>query len=335
MAHNGREIKSMKSVRCIFLMLFSGLLLVLEGCDFRDMLDDYPVSGVQIKLDWTGVTDKLPETMRVIFYPKDGDGKKVDTFLDGKGGDVTVLPGRYAVVVYNYHTENEIWGDDSYETIEARAGDYTDMDKDRDLVWSPSPLYVVALDEVEIEQSDVPLRLEWKPEAVVNNYSFDIKVEGWDRISSIVCYVDGLNGSYFMGKHACGLSKKPIHVETKPEDGLLWGYFSHFVSLKDAKTRADNPMMLTVKIVKRDKTVQDIKVDIAELVAPTPTPPSGGGGEEEPDAKPDAEIHIEVPVPDGEIVVDELEPGTGGEGGGGIGGDVGDWGDEDNVELPV
>ena len=103
--------------------------------------------------------------------------------------------------------------------------------------------------------------------------------------------------------------------------------------MKDIKTRADSQMMLTVKIVKRDKTVQDITVDIAKQIAPTP--PSGGGGEEEPDTKPDTEIHIEVPVDGGEIVVEELKPGTGGEGGGGIGGDVGDWGDEDNVELPV
>lgn len=323
----------MKSVRCVFLMLFSGLLLVLEGCEFRDMLDDYPVSGVQIKLNWKGVTDKLPETMRIIFYPKDDEGKKVDTFLDAEGGEVIVLPGRYAVVVYNYQTENEIRGDDRYETIEACTGHCNVLNSDRELVWSPSPLYVVALDEIEIEESDVPLQLEWKPVAVINNYSFDIKVEGWDRISSIVCYVEGLNGSYFMGRNACGLSKEPMYVDTKSKDGLLWGYFSQFVSMKDIKTRADNQMMLTVKIVKRDKTVQDITVDIAKQIAPPP--PSGGGGEEEPDTKPDTEIHIEVPVDGGEIVVEELKPGTGGEGGGGIGGDVGDWGDEDNVELPV
>ncbi len=332
MAHNGKEMKRMKSVHCIFLMLFSGLLLVLEGCEFRDMLDDYPVSGVQVKLDWTGVTDKLPGTMRVIFYPKDGDGRKIDTFMDAGGGELKVPPGRYAVVAYNYLTESvQIRGDESYETIEAFTGHCTGVNADEDMVWSPDPLYVVAVDEVEIEQSDVALRLEWKPEAVVNSYSFDIKVEGWDRISNVVCYVDGLNGSCFMGKHTCGLSEKPICVDTKQENGLLWGYFSHFVLLKDAKTRAASPMKLTLKIVKRDNTVQALEVDIEDLIAPPPV----GGGEGEPDVEPGTEIHIEVPVPDGEIVVDELEPGTGGEGSGGIGGDVGDWDDETNVDLPV
>ena len=45
------------------------LLIILSGCNFREVLDDYPVSGVQITLEWTGVAENLPETVRVIFYP--------------------------------------------------------------------------------------------------------------------------------------------------------------------------------------------------------------------------------------------------------------------------
>ena len=54
------------------------------------------------------------------------------------------------------------------------------------------------------------------------------------------------------------------------------GYFSSFVLLKDTRTRADSPMLLTLKIVKRDKTVQEVKVDITESEIQTPAPPSGG-----------------------------------------------------------
>ena len=250
-----------------------------------------------------------------------------------EGGEVKVPPGKYAVVAYNFNTESiQIRGDESYETIEAFTGHCTGLDVHEDMVWSPDPLYVVALDEVEIRQSDVALPLDWKPEAVVDHYSFDIKVEGWDRISSIICHVDGLNGSYFIGNRACHLSEVPICVDTKRENGLLWGYFSSFVLLKDTKTRADSPMLLTLKIVKRDKTVQEVKVDITEVIE---TAPPSGGGEEEPDVGvPGSEIHIEVPVPEDKVVVDDLEPGTD-EGDGGIGGDVDDWDDETDVELPV
>ena len=60
-------MSAMKDTCRMILWLFFGLLPVLGSCSFRDMLDDYPVSGVRIRLDWKGVTDKLPETMRVVF----------------------------------------------------------------------------------------------------------------------------------------------------------------------------------------------------------------------------------------------------------------------------
>ena len=41
----------MRNTRYRFLVLLSSLLM-LTGCSRRDILDDYPVSGVDIKLDW-------------------------------------------------------------------------------------------------------------------------------------------------------------------------------------------------------------------------------------------------------------------------------------------
>lgn len=66
----------MQDVRYIFLA-FLFALLVLGGCTRRDVLDDYPVSGVEISLDWDGVADQLPEGVRIIFYPKDGKVRKL------------------------------------------------------------------------------------------------------------------------------------------------------------------------------------------------------------------------------------------------------------------
>ena len=93
MVSNVGEMSGMKDARHMILWLFFGLLPMLGSCDFRDMLDDYPVSGVQIKLDWKGVTDKLPQTMRIIFYPKDTQGRKVESYLPAGGGEVKVPAG--------------------------------------------------------------------------------------------------------------------------------------------------------------------------------------------------------------------------------------------------
>lgn len=307
------------------------LMVTLSGCSFREMLDTYPVSGVQINFDWEGVTEKLPEGMRVIFYPKDAEGRLVDSHLESPlGGEMKVPPGNYAMVAYNYNTKSvDIRGEGSYETIEAFTGPYTELDAVIDMVWWPDPLYVVALDDVEIAKSDEALQMELKPTAVVKSYTFDIKVEGLERVSSVLCYVSNLNGSCFLGKHTCELSKVPIYVDMERGDGVLRGRFASFVWPVSAETRMEMPMILTVKLVKRDHTVQEVEVDVTEALTAPPSPPDEGEVEE-----PDAEIDIEIPIPDDKIVVDELEPGFD-EGGGGIGGEVGEWGDETNVVLPV
>lgn len=108
-------MKDITRLLCMVLLSF----LVVTGCSRRDILDDYPVSGVEVRLDWSGVTEKLPEGVRIIFYPKGDNGRKVDTYLPVKGGHVGVPPGIYSVVVYNYDTETVlVRGDESYETIE-------------------------------------------------------------------------------------------------------------------------------------------------------------------------------------------------------------------------
>ena len=151
------------------------LLIILSGCNFREVLDDYPVSGVQITLDWTGVAENLPETVRVIFYPKDAEGRKVDGYLPAAGGEMKVPPGHYAMIVYNYNTECVcIEGDECYGTIRAYTERCIGMDAGEDMIWSPDDFYVVALDDVEIAKSEAAMVMKLKPERVVSSYSFAV-----------------------------------------------------------------------------------------------------------------------------------------------------------------
>lgn len=76
MGDNKEERKKMKKTRYVALVLLSSLL-TLVGCSRREILDDYPVTGINIRLDWEGVTGRLPEGVRVIFYPKDAQGRKI------------------------------------------------------------------------------------------------------------------------------------------------------------------------------------------------------------------------------------------------------------------
>ena len=81
----------MKDIGQLLFVLFCPLVL-MTGCSRRELLDDYPGSGVRIALNWEGVTEKLPEGMQVIFYPKDGRGKKKSEYMTSPGGEIQLTP---------------------------------------------------------------------------------------------------------------------------------------------------------------------------------------------------------------------------------------------------
>lgn len=314
----------MKDTRYILLVLLSSLLMLI-GCSRREMLDDYPVSGVEIELDWTGVTNHLPEGVRVIFYPKDGEGRKIDTYLSARGGGVKVPPGRYSVVVYNYDTETvQIRGDGAYETIEAFTGHCSGLGiaGTEKLVWGPDPLYVVQIDELKIKKSEEALLLNWKPKLVVKTYSFKAKVEGLEYVSSVIGSVEGMAGCYCLGR-CCGMmGDAPLFFEARSSGGEVSGSFTSFGMLDGAMSRMDIPIKMTLAFVKVDHTIQKVEMDITEVIAN-----SESGGTDGPIPG------IELPLDEGFEVEKPTNPPDGGDGG--IGGDVGDWGDEDEVPLPV
>lgn len=269
----------MRNARFMLLVLLSSLL-VLNGCSRRDILDDYPVSGVEISLNWDGVTDKLPEGIRVIFYPKDGEGKKVDRYLSVRGGEMKVPPGRYSVVAYNYNTESiRIRGEESYETIEAYTGNCNGLGiaGTEKMVWSPDPLYVLNVDELQIKKSEEVLHLDWKLESVVKNYSFAIEVKGLEYVTTVIGGVNGLSDCYFIGKGHGVCSSQPIYFDATKQDGKIIAHFTAFKQAKEMTIPTRIPtereassekgnIMLVLKFIKTDNTVQEAIIDVTEII---------------------------------------------------------------------
>ena len=330
----------MRNARFMLLVLLSSLL-VLNGCSRRDILDDYPVSGVEISLNWDGVTDKLPEGIRVIFYPKDGEGKKVDRYLSVRGGEMKVPPGRYSVVAYNYNTESiRIRGEESYETIEAYTGNcnglgITGTEK---MVWSPDSLYVLNIDELKIDKSEEVLSLDWKLESVVKKYSFAIEVKGLEYVTAIVGCINGLSDCYHIGKGYGASSSQPIYFEVKKDGNKVVAYFTAFkqkwdvlarmLKVEGGSTRAEGNVKLILSFVRTDNTVQEETIDVTEIIETLEDTGTGDDGKQDPPPE------IELPSDD-KIEVDKPELPPNPDGGGGMDGNVDGWGPEDNVELPV
>lgn len=316
----------MRKTIYILLMLLSSLL-ILAGCSRRDILDDYPVTGINIRLDWKGVTDHLPEGVRVIFYPKDTGGRKIDTYLPVKGGEVKVPPGRYSLVVYNYDTEVvQVREEGSYETIMACTGNCTGLgaSETEKMVWGPDPFYVAALDDIEIESEEELPTLEVTPKAIVMTYNFEIKTEGLKNVKSIIGSVTGMAECYHLGKGCSMCRFAPIYCETRKGDGVIKGTFTCFGVPTLTQARADITQFLDLIIVRVDGSKQEAKVEITEAVKVP---------EDDEPQLPVPEIDIELPE-DEKIVVDDVEVPPDG-GGGGFDGDVGDWGDEEEIVIPM
>lgn len=331
----------MQDTRYILLVLLSSLMM-LAGCSRRELLDDYPVSGVEISIDWDGVDEGLLEGVRVIFYPKDGEGKKVDRYLSVRGGEMKVPPGRYSVVAYNYNTEVvRIQGEESYETIEAYTGHCAGLGiaGTEKMVWSPDSLYVLNIDELRIQKSEEVLHLDWKLESVVKQYSFAVEVKGLEYVTSVAGCAVGLSDGYYLGK-GCGVShSQPIYIEVKKEGGKVMGRFTAFGQVKEAltrmpkaegeNTRAEGNVKLILSFVRTDNTVQEETIDVTEIIGTLEDAGTGEDGKQEPPPE------IELP-PDDKIEVEKPEtPPNPDGGGGGFDGEVDEWGPDKEVELPV
>lgn len=321
----------MKRACYLFLALLSPLL-VMWGCSRRALLDDYPVTGINISLHWEGVTNHLPEGVRVIFYPKDDQGRKIDTYLPAKGGEVKVPPGHYSAVIYNYDTEVvQVKDEGSYETIMACTGHCTGLgiSETESMVWGPDDFYMLSLNDVEVGKEDELPTLEVKLKAVVTTYTFAIKTEGLKNVSFVIGSVSGMAECYHLGKDAGVCRLSPIYCETGKGDGVIKGSFTCFGHPKLTQARADITQFLELIIVRVDGSKQEAKVEITEAVRPPDDGDEPGEGDHNPQPP---EIEIKLPE-DEKIVVDDVEVPP--SGGGGIGGDVDDWGDEEDVILPV
>lgn len=258
-------------------------------------------------------------------------GRKIDTYLSVTGGEVKVPSGHYAVVIYNYDTETVlIRGEESYETIQA----YTNFCKlgiagTEKMVWGPDPLYVVNIDDLDIQNSEETLILKLKPKLVIRTYSFSIKVQGLSNVSNVIGSIGGMADHYFLGKAYAMCDDYPINIDLNVKAGKIEGVFTTFGLPEAIITRLEIklPVMMNLMIIKVDNSVQEVKINITEAVQ---EPTGGGEGGEGEETKPPALVEVEI---EDEIKVDDVE--TPPSGGGGIGGDVGDWDDETNVELPV
>ena len=319
------------------------LQFLLPGCSGREEEEEIPevFCKIGINIDWTGVK-KLPENIAVIFYPQDGEGKGDPHFLSAteKNEKINMKPGRYKVLIYNCDDgvyEVQVRNTERLETIEAYSEPCTEMGAPKGSMLDPLLLYVVQ-EDLTIGENDIEKTLEVSPQLITQTCSFKIKTEGLEYVKEASASISGVAFSYFLGLKRFSDESCTIFIKMQKSNGVLKGKFNFFgVPGSEARALSSIPQQLTLRIVRRDDSIQEEKIDITAIIQQIIENGNGGGSGEEPGETPggstepgdDIEIEdkIEVPyVP---------PPSSGGEGGGGIGGEGDDWGDEEEIVLPM
>lgn len=92
------------------------LVLLLAGsfasCEYKDLCYQHPHwVDIRVQFDWKNAPDANPEGMTVLFYNVDDPTVAPVRFdLPGReGGNVSLLPGRYRALAYNYDTESILY----------------------------------------------------------------------------------------------------------------------------------------------------------------------------------------------------------------------------------
>lgn len=332
----------MKRMLCPLTFWFL-LLVLLTGCEGREK-EEIPEAfcEVKINLDWEGVVE-MPDRVQVIFYPQGSDGKPTMNNLPANGGTTNVKPGKYKMLIYNCDNgeyEVKVRNIDKIETIEAYSEPYTAL-AGQGLVWEPLPIYAAQVD-VTIEEIDKEKTLDVKPKLIPQTCSFELKVKGLEYVSSVNGSISGVAASYYLGLGCCSTDTCSVFFEMQKGDGVLKGKFNFFgVPAEKARAFAI-AQLLTIKLVKRDNSVQEIKVDVTEAIQKANTPGEnpgdnpGGTPGEDPGEKPGGSTgggNIEIEIEE-EIEIPYVPPPPS-EDGGGIGGEVGDWGEEEEVVIPM
>lgn len=222
--------------RRLFILVLM-LLAVLPGCQRREL--EYGNVVVDLALDINlnvRVNGKIqnmpePERMRVMFFDPETYEFVTETYLPAKGGRVSIAPGKYKFLGYNFDTETTlVRNDQDYRTIEAytyevssalkssmlnalRYGKLaaTKGDPESDVwemaikkvqesavVYEPDHLFVSHQD-IEVKNISGTQTIEAEAETVVETWQISVKIKNEQYMASARALLTGQIASNFIG----------------------------------------------------------------------------------------------------------------------------------------
>lgn len=221
----------MKRGLLIFLIT---VLSVLWGCERRPL--EYGTTNInlhlkiQLNVMVNGQMETLPEPemMRVMFFDPDTYELYTESYLPAGGGHISIPPGRYRFLAYNFDTEATLLRNDrNYNSIEAytneissalksnllnalqygksatkNEGDAWDMALEKmvnhPIIYEPDHLFV-SRNFVEIRNEEGTQVIEAEAETIVETWKISVRIKNGEYMASARALISGQIASNFIG----------------------------------------------------------------------------------------------------------------------------------------
>ena len=212
---------------------------ILTGCERRELEYGNAVINLSLKINLNirvnGEFQNLPEPemMRVMFFDPDTYDFVTETYLPAKGGRVSIAPGKYKFIGYNFDTEATlIRGDMNYNTIEAYTNEVSSALKSNMLnalrygklanatatkgeaedvwemaikkvqesavIYEPDHLFVSHQD-IEVKNISGTQTIEADAETVVETWQISVRIKNEQYMASARALLTGQIASNFIG----------------------------------------------------------------------------------------------------------------------------------------
>lgn len=222
----------MKKGLLIFLFI---VLTVLSGCERRPL--EYGTTRIDLRLNIrlnvivNGQIETLPEPemMRVMFFDPDTNELFTESYLPAGGGHISILPGRYKFLAYNFDTESTLLRNDrNYNSIEAYTNEVSSAlkasmlsalhygesaTKDGDgnawdlalqkmaenpIIYEPDHLFV-GRSVVEIRNEESEQVIEAEAETIIETWKVSVRIKNEEYMASARAMITGQIASNFIG----------------------------------------------------------------------------------------------------------------------------------------
>lgn len=225
--------------RRLFILILA-VLAVLPGCQRRELEYGNVVVDLSLNINLNvrvnGQVRNMPkpEMMRVMFFDPDTYEFVTETYLPAEGGRVSIAPGKYKFLGYNFDTETTLIRNDmDYRTIEAYTSEVssalksnmlnalrygklassraTKADPEADVwkmaikkvqesavIYEPDHLFV-SHQEIEVKNISGTQTIEADAETVVETWQISVKIENEQYMASARALLTGQIASNFIG----------------------------------------------------------------------------------------------------------------------------------------